>query len=180
MSVSRNIKLRTQPGDNATQRNNARDIEAWIRTLRRLTNDAQTTADSAYSLASDAMSAATEDANNTRHRHYPATLVSVETNATDAFTFTDLPALYRVNSLILFAASTALSTATAGLRTAAVGGGSELIPDQTITAGASTVVFPFGSVAAVTSTASSLYFRVGTGHGSAATASLLLEITDLT
>ena len=81
---------------------------------------------------------------------------------------------YRIDKIVLDNASISLTTATAGVFTAAGGAGTTVVADQTITALSATTKFLDltlgGAVAADVLTDTTLYFRVGTAQGAAATA----------
>lgn len=112
---------------------------------------------------------------------YKIASVNLNSAATDTGTFTGLPSKYRVIRLTVFDASTSLTTATIDLRTAASGGGTAIVAAFAPTActAASKFVDATLAVTADYQTAGTLYLRNVTAQGSAATASMLLEIEDL-
>lgn len=93
---------------------------------------------------------------------------------------------YSVLSVILSNASASISTATvAGLFTAAAGGGTNLVTGGAITVTATTANSAnssqsFAGVSTVDSNSTTLFFRVGTAQGSAATADVVILINVLT
>lgn len=83
---------------------------------------------------------------------------------------------YRIDKLVVDAATVNLTTATAGLFTAAGGGGTTLAADQALSALTASTKFDDLSLDAVCGTdvvtSATLYFRVGTAQGVAATANV--------
>jgi hypothetical protein len=92
--------------------------------------------------------------------------------------FTILSARYRIDKITVENASVSLTAATAGLFTAAGGGGTTLAADQALSALTASTKFDDLTLDAVTGTdvitAGTLYFRVGTAQGAAATADVHL------
>jgi hypothetical protein len=85
---------------------------------------------------------------------------------------------YIIDSVIIYNASTSLTTATAGLFTAAGGGGVQLVADQAVTGASAAFKFESMTLEAVCATDwrqdATLYFRIGTPQGAAATAAVVI------
>lgn len=108
-----------------------------------------------------------------------ASLAAVDLNvATSDNAMTVESTRYRVDKLVVENASINLTAATAGLFTAAGGAGTTLAPDQALSALTASTKFDDLSLDAVTGTdvqtAGTIYFRVGTPQGAAATANVWL------
>ncbi len=121
---------------------------------------------------------------NTRIRHYLATGVNLNSANTDVRTWANLPAKYILRQLLVFDASTSLTTATIDLRSASGGGGIALISAFSLSALTTPVKYAICTLAGAVGTdywtVTTLYLRNVTAQGSPATASFLLEIEDLT
>lgn len=96
--------------------------------------------------------------------------------ATSDNAITMLSANYRIDKVVIRAASISLTTATCGLFTAAGGGGTTLVADQAMAALTAAAKFKDLTLQAVVGTdaqtAGTLYFRIGTAQGAPATASV--------
>lgn len=118
-----------------------------------------------------------------RRQFIRQTLVNLNSAATDVATLT-LPASYVIIALRLYAASTSLTTATLDLRTAAGGAGTALASAASLSAAtAATKVISVTLQAVATTdslTTTTLYLRNVTAQGSAATATIEVEVLDLT
>jgi hypothetical protein len=104
-----------------------------------------------------------------------ASTVNMNSGASDN-AITIESARYRIDKVVVENASINLTTATAGMFTAAGGGGTTLAADQVLTAlNASTKFLDLtlgGGYNTDVFTAATLYFRVGTAQGAAATANV--------
>jgi hypothetical protein len=91
---------------------------------------------------------------------------------------TMLSARYRIDKIMVDNASVSLTTATVGVFTAAGGGGTTVVADQAVAALTASTKFLdltlAGGVTADVVTAATLYFRVGTAQGAAATGNVWL------
>ena len=127
---------------------------------------------------------------NLAAQRFTITGVNMNAATTDHAITLTLPAgatTYVVDSVSLWGASHTLTTATAGLFTAASGGGTGICADQAITntSGTANTNLNYQALtlaandATTCFTASPLYFRVGTAEGAAATANVTLTITIL-
>lgn len=118
-----------------------------------------------------------------RRQFIRQTLVNLNSAVTDVATLT-LPASYVIIALRLYAASTSLTTATLDLRTAAGGAGTALASAASLsgaTTAAKVISVALQAVATTDSlTTTTLYLRNVTAQGGAATATIELEILDLT
>jgi hypothetical protein len=105
------------------------------------------------------------------------TAVDLNVGANDN-AFAILSARYRIDKITVENASVSLTAATAGVFTAAGGGGTTLAADQALSALTASTKFDDLTLQAVTGTdvmtAGTLYFRVGTPQGAAATADVHL------
>lgn len=114
-------------------------------------------------------------------KDYKLTAITLNSALTDVGSFTGLPSKYRVISLTGYDASASLTLATVDLRTATGGAGTAII-SAGVLSGMTTATKFVDITLAVTAdyqTVSTLTLRNVTAQGSAATASFMLSILDL-
>lgn len=106
------------------------------------------------------------------------TIIDMNAAGDTALAILDTAQAYIIESVIVYTASISLTTATAGLFTAAGGGGTTLAADQALSALTSGTKYLALTLQAITTTdwrtESTLYFRVGTPQGAAALAAVLI------
>jgi hypothetical protein len=113
----------------------------------------------------------------TTDRIIAATGLNMNSAATDVFTFTGLPSKYRIVRFTAYDASISLTTATVGLFTGAGGTGTAIVSNASMSALTGPTIINDRTLASTARrTESSLYIRVGTAQGAAATCSFYLEI----
>lgn len=119
-------------------------------------------------------------ATSTADRIIAATNLNMNSANTDVYTFTGLPSKYRIVRFTAYDASISLTTATVGLFTGAGGTGTAIVSNAVMSALTGPTIINDRTLASTARrTEATLYIRVGTAQGAAATCSFFLEIIPL-